>query len=216
MSESSEAAIRRPGRKPWQFGLRTVFLITAAVAVWSAVFVNRRQSAMLESRIAALLPLARELVVDDPNQIAAVGLDRLWHDESRWDVHVPPGDFRLCMATRAIDQKGLAPVSKSAPIASGRHRLTLKISQEGEVRRITVVRDEARLLEIVEPKEWEEGRSVSTAWLGASTTRSPADQPFFLIRRLNLLPNAEGVASAQNGPTDGLLLWIEPTETPKP
>ena len=88
--ESGVPAVRRLGRKPWQFGLRSIFLVTAAIAVWAAVFANNRENAMLESRIASLRPLARELVVDDPTQIAVVKLDELWYDENIWDVHCRP------------------------------------------------------------------------------------------------------------------------------
>lgn len=215
MSESSEATAPVV-RRPWQFGLRTVFLITAAIAVWTAVFVNRRESAMLESRIAAIQPLARELAVDDPTQIAVVKLDELWHDENRWDVHLPAGDYRVCIATRGVDEKGLAPTTKTAPIAAGRHRLALDQMQGGDARRIVVASDGAKLLEAVEPKEWDFGRgSIGGGEYGASA-QSPADRPVVLFRRRFLRMEANGQASTPLGPADGLLLWIERAEAPKP
>ena len=52
--EAGVPAARRHGRKPWQVGLRTMFLLTAAIAVWITFFINRRENAVLESRIAAM------------------------------------------------------------------------------------------------------------------------------------------------------------------
>ena len=56
------------------------------------------------------------LAADDPGRMAVVGLTDLWMDENRWDVYLPPGDYRLCVATRGIPGQGLAPARASAPI----------------------------------------------------------------------------------------------------
>ncbi|APW62261.1 hypothetical protein [Paludisphaera borealis] len=219
MSESSEAAApagHRPGRKPWQFGLRTVFLITAAIAVWTAVFANRRESEMLQSRIAAMRPLARELVIDDPNRIAVVKLDELWYDENVWDVHLPTGRYRLCMVTRGVGQEGVAAATKSAPIAAGRHRLALDQTQEGDVRRISVACDGAKLLETTEPKEWDAGVGSTGGSQYSISAQSPADQPAVLFRRRFHLSTTGGRTSAPAEPSNGLLVWIEPADAPKP
>ena len=105
----------RPSR--WQFGLRTVFLLMAAIAVWMTYFINRRENALLEQRIKAMVPLAHELVIDDPGRVAVVKLDEKWYDENRWEIYLPPGAYRLCLATRGINDSGLAQVMKTAPIA---------------------------------------------------------------------------------------------------
>lgn len=210
MTEPSEMEPRPPGPAPWQFGLKTAILITAAVAVWSAAFVNRRQSARLSSRIAALRPLASELVVEDQDQIALLKLETLGRIDNRWDLHLPAGSYRVCLATSAIDAEGFAPVAKSAPIAPGLHRLELKVAREDETRRITVASGGATLLEVVVPKEWEAGGGESDVSQSRITPPWPADKPLILIRRRN------SPAASAAGPIDGLLLWIEPAEPTQP
>jgi hypothetical protein len=216
MSESSGAAVERPKHEPWQFGLKTAILITPAVAVWSAVLVNRRQSATLSSQIAYLRPLAPELVVEDPSQMALLKLETLGRHDNRWDLYLPAGNYRLCLATSAIDKEGFAPVAKSAPIAPGRHRLELKVARQAEARRITVASDGATLLEVVAPKEWDEDRGSSDISKGRIDPPWPADSPLILIRRRNHPPRIDGEPSSPSGPTEGILLWIEPAQPPKP
>ena len=143
-------------------------------------------------------------------------LDELWYDENIWDVHLPAGSYRLCLATHGIDQEGLAPVLKSAPIAAGRRRIALDQTQEDDVRRITVAGDGSRLFEAVEPKEWDPGIGSTGGGHHTIGDQFPADQPVVLFRRRFHLSQANGQTSPPIGPTDGLLLWIEPTETPKP
>src|SRR5262245_15397493 len=78
-------------RRAWQFGLRTLFLFVAATAVWITFLVNHGQIEMLKTRIAAMRPMAHELVIADPDRIAVVRREELWFDENQWDVHLPPG-----------------------------------------------------------------------------------------------------------------------------
>jgi hypothetical protein len=208
-----EAPRRRSGR--WQVGLRTLFLLMAVVAAWLAVVINRRQSTYLESRIGVMQPIARELIVDDPGRIAVVMLDDLWMDENRWDLHLPPGNYRLCVATRGIVEQGLAPVVRSAPIAPGRHRIGMVLRRKGENWQIPVTSDGAELLTVEETKDWARSSSRGGG-LYETSTQFAADQPTILYHRRYLLDGPTGIGSSMpDGPTEGLLIWIEPVAGPK-
>ena len=203
-----------PGRKHWQVGLR-IFLLTAAIAVWITFFINRRENAVLESRIAAMQPLARELVTDDANKIAVVKLDELWYDRtdgclpSGWDVPV------MCGHPRDL-QQGAGSGGEERTVAAGRHRLVLEQSLDGEVWRLSVTWDGTKLLEAVEPKGWDPGMGSSGGGEYAVSTQLPADQPAVLFRRRFTRPDANGQVSTPVGPTDGILMWIERTGPSRP
>lgn len=130
MPDSPDTPPARAGRSHWQLGLRGMILFTAVCAVWMTVLLNRRHNALLEARIATMRPLARELVVEDPAKVAVVKLDELWDDDHRWDLYLPPGRYRLCLATRQIVDQGLAPVVASQPIGPGRHLIGLALRKK--------------------------------------------------------------------------------------
>jgi hypothetical protein len=199
----------------WQVGLRTLLLLVAAVAVWLTYFVNLRHNASLELRIKALLPLAHELVVDDPGKIAAVKLEEYWFDENRWDVYLPDGSYRLCVATREIDDQKLAPAVKCAPIPSGRHRIALEQKEGKEVRRVAIAVDGRELLAVEEPKEWDPGFGSSGGGQYSVSEQFVADQPVVLFRRRFMRDDGKGVHTIPTGPTEGLMVWIEPIGGPK-
>lgn len=207
--ESSGAGRMSRGR--WQVGLRTAFLVTAAIAVWLALAVNRQRNADLLERIKALRPLARALVIDDPKKIAVVKLQELWMDDNRWDLHLPAGrSYRLCLATRGIPAQGLAPAGASSRLAAGRQRLAVERTRTGDTWRIVVNSDERPLLTVKEPRDWDTGSSSSTVEFTESTQLA-ADRPIVLLRTSFARRTAGGVmsTSTNNAPSDGILLWIE-------
>jgi hypothetical protein len=209
-------ALERSGRNRWQFGLRTVFLLMAAIAVWMAYVINRREIATLEARIKAMQPLAHELIVDDPTKIAAVKLAEYWYDENRWDVYLPGGRYRLCLATRGVDDNGLAPVVKSRAITAGRHRLALEQQKENDAWRVAVTLDGAVALAAAEPKEWDPGTGSSGGGQYSLSEQFRVDQPTVLFRRRFMRKDATGLMTTPPGPTEGILLWIEPVTGPDP
>lgn len=200
-------------RSRWQVGLRTLCLLVVAIAVWTAVFVNRQQNASLEARIAAMRPLARELVVDDPKQAAIVKLEELWMGDHQWELYLPEGRYRLCLATNEIDQKGLAPVVKSGLLRGGRHRIALEQvnlpqPKQGKAgARVTVRWDQAGQLGTEEPPGWDTGSSQTTEGGYTLSTQLPADRPLILHRCQFL---EQPPKKQTTGPKSGILLWIEP------
>ena len=174
---TSSPAFARPSRRRWQIGLRTFFLLMAAIAVWMSYFINRRDIAslkerlettvplahqlILEARIETMAPLAHELIVDDPTQIAVVKLKEHRFDDNRWEIYLPDGTYRLCLATRGITYAGLTPERKSVPITAGRHQLALEQQFDQEVWHITALWDHAKLIGIEETKDWGEHRTRS-------------------------------------------------------
>jgi hypothetical protein len=193
----------------WQFGMRAAFLLTALVAVWFAHYVNLCEIARLESRIRSAQPLARELVIDDDEKFAAVKIEELWFDEFGWDVHLPDGEYRLCLATRQIDDKQLPLLFKSAPIKSGKHRIALEWPLKKDYR-VAVTVDGARTVETIEPTAWYSySGSGSLSGVSSKSEQRPTSQPLELLRRRFIQLDAKGRISTPDGPTNGLMVWIE-------
>ncbi|MFO0892382.1 MAG: hypothetical protein U0790_24985 [Isosphaeraceae bacterium] len=197
--------------------MRTLFLLVAAIAVWLTSFVNRRQNAFLRGRIEVLQPLAHELLINDPRKIAVVKLEEYWYDDNSWDIHLPPGAYRLCLATREIDS-GLASARARAPLPAGRHRIALDQQRDKGMDnwRVTVTLDGTKVLDVIEPKDWDPGRGSSGGGQYAISQQFAADQPLVLFRRRFDRPVGQGPgqSATPQGPCEGILLWIEPTRDP--
>jgi hypothetical protein len=195
--------------------LRTLILLTASIAVWMTFFINRRHNASLEARITAMRPLAHELEVVDAKKIAVVKLEEYWFDENRWEMYLPDGQYRLCLATRGIDQLGFPPAAKSAPLAAGRHRIDLEHTQDGAGWQIAVSWDKTRRLAVQEPKEWGPGRASEGGGQFSVSEQSAPEQPVVLFRRRFYRSGPPGTMSSPSGPAEGVLLWIERVAGPK-
>ena len=197
-------------RSRWQFGVRSMLAVTALVAVWTAHVHNLREIRRLEGRIEVLRPLVHELEVTSPARFASVKLDPHWYDENRWDLYVPDGSFRVCLATRGIEAAGFPADSLRRPLPAGQHTLELRPSSDGDVRRVAVLVDGAPLLEVVEPKgdALTSGSSTSETSSGDAAASEPDRRPLVFRRRF-LVPRGGGASAEPDGPGDGVLMWIE-------
>jgi hypothetical protein len=206
----------QPKRPKWQIGLQSMFLLVTAVAVWTVYFSNRSAIRHLEERIESMRPLARELVVKDGEQFAIVKLEQHWYDENLWSVYIPTGEFRLCLATRDVDDTGFPPAFSSAPLAPGRHVLELdELSQDSasgnQNWRVAVQCDGHEILSAKEPKEWYPAVGSSGGGQFDTMDQQPADKPLVLFRRRFTQPGPGGRSTTPSGPADGIMLWIEQT-----
>lgn len=202
----------RKRRLVLQWSLQTLLLLTAAVAVWVAYFRLRQQIPRLEQQIASMQQMARELLVQDEKQIAVVMLPQMWFDESRWEIHLPQGEYMMRLATREIDEKGFAPAVGETLIGAGRHRIELMQSDEGNGRTITVMVDDQPSIEAEEGSDWDPSHGCSGGSEFGNCTHLSPHEPLILFRRRFYRRTKTGQNTAPKGPTDGLMLWIEPTE----
>lgn len=186
-----------------RFGVSTLILSIAAIAVWLAFVANRHRIVTLRSRIEVMAKISPGLAVIDPTKIAIVKLDEDWFaDNNEWDIYLPTKGYRLRLATRSIEKTGTAPISKSVPIAPGRHRISLEKRGDGSRVVISVGCDGDRAIVIEESPDWAHstlGTSVENFY--RRSEQRPHDQPVALFR--------ERFLKSTEGPTTGILLWIE-------
>lgn len=192
----------------------------AAIGVWTAEIVNRRISANLDKRIAALRPLARELDIKDPNKIAVVKCEELWYDENQWDLYLPRAGYQLVVATREIDHNGQPAPRATAPLAEGRCRLELTQTDTRAGFEVQVLRDGQELLKVEEEKGWDWGGGSSGGGQYTISEQFAPDKPVVLFRRRFTqpvkLPSGGTSLRTPDGPSNGLMLWIEPVTAPQP
>ena len=205
---SSPPPAVRPIKGRWQVGLRTLFLLIFAVAAWLGVVRNREKTRDMESRLDGLRLLARELEVDDPGRIAVVQKLEKWMDEDRWEVYLPPGSYRICMATRQVGSSGFPPVMKSVAIPPGRHRLALDQRTEKTSWKAVLSCDGTERLTIEEQKDFSGDGSSSSGEFSISE-QFPANERVVLART-QFANSSSGMTIKPGAASDGLMVWIEP------
>lgn len=202
----------RPTPRPvrWQWSLLTLLLLMAVVGSWSAWYQTRSRNDWYRRQIDMLQDLAGELVVNDPERIAAVEVPPLWYAEKRWEVYLPEGyDYRLKAATAGIGDRQFPDAEREVPLAAGRHVIGLLEADQREFTQFSVEVDGQRVLPAIGPVT----RSGTTSSQDDPAQRSqqfPLDRPL-VLKRLRYADESQ--PRAPNTPTQwsdqGLLLWIE-------
>lgn len=214
MSARGPDAATAPARWRWQPSSRDLLLVVVAAALLLSGEVNRRRSADLTARIKRLRQVGRELDVVDPRRLAAIGRPSDWVDDHQFQVFVPAdGDFRVCLATRAINADGLPVPQGVAPLGPGKHTLTLTTTRHDGGTRCVVLDGKERRLAVEEPAGWagSDARSSRSAARIGKAVQAPADRPLVLLRSRYRLrpPGARGRHLAPSRPVDGVMLWVE-------
>jgi hypothetical protein len=202
---TSAASVRGPRR--WQVRLHTAFLLVAAIGVWMAYFVNRRHNSTIQARIHVLAPLAHELEIDDPKKIAVVKMEEYWMGDNRWELYLPDGPRRLCLATRGISDKGFPDAPKAAPLAAGRHIIMLDPGKHDNGWRVRVLCDDKEVLSVDEPKEWNPDSGSTSVGQSSPSEQLPPENPVVLLRCR--FTRRKDAFSMFEPAAEGTLLWIE-------
>ena len=183
-----------------QFGLRTIMLLIAVTAVWTAYYTGRKSIQSDLVAIEAMHALAPELLVRNQSEYACLLVDRA-DDLREYQCYLPPGHkYKLQLLwSKEFGLNDLSlPAEVSAPMAAGKHQILLNELPE----KLIVSVDGEVVMEV--PKQRPESRSN---WSSGANDRfdaqwHPLDQPLTLIRLL------EGSGQAQS-PAHGFALWIE-------
>lgn len=201
---------RRPARIRWQVGLRTTIYLVAAVAMGMSIVADRRRIAILAPRIASLKPEVRELEVIDPARTAVVEMEDLWMAGRRWEVYLPKGTkYRLCIATRGVDGPKIVASSQTIPLAEGRQVVGLKEEEIGKTWRLTATADSGRMT-MTETSDWKLDGASSGGGAAAVSSQSPPERPIILTYRTYQNRSDSGTYVKPDGPSNGLILWVEP------
>lgn len=208
-TDEVEELIPRKHRFPIQWNLRTLLLLTAAVAVWAGYISFHQQCASLEQEISPLRRMARSLIIEDRRQFAVVNLQELWSDEDRWDIHLPDGVYAIRMATREITEEGLAPVVEEATISAGRHRIEFRRSDDEDGEGFTVLVDGQQSIKANEEPDWRSDNGFHYSAEFEDCTQLPPSEPAILFRGRFSVQQEDGVTTIPETPTNGILLWIE-------
>jgi hypothetical protein len=152
--------------------------------------------------------------IDDEAQIAVVKLDPFWFDENAWKVYLPAGRYRLSLATRRIENLGLAPAASTALLEAGTHHLVLEQHLRGDAWQVVVTADGKTLCVARESKDWNPGYGSTGGGEYSLNGQSPRDQPVVMFRRRFHQSDGQRGSTTPPGPTEGILLWIGPAEFP--
>lgn len=205
----SEVPLERK-RSFLQISLRTFLLLSAIVAVWVTHLSNVRENSILQKRIEASRPLLRELVIKDEQKIAVIKQEEYWYDENQWDVYLPAGNYDLCLQTRQVGETRLPATAQRFQLAPGTHRIALDQQSDQGTWRTVVSVDGEKAIEVEEPMEWYASTGSTGGGHFSSGGESEADEAVILFRRRFNKATGANQFEVPAGPTDGVVLWIEP------
>ena len=195
-------------QKKWlsmpQFGLRTIMLLIAVTATWTACYTGRKSIEQDLVAIEAMHALAPELHVRHRNEYACLQIDRA--DNIReYQCYLPPGhEYKLHLLWSkefVFSDKALEPET-SATIAAGNHQILLNSLPS----KLSVTVDGEEVMDV--PRKRDESNTMSTGVSDQFNSQwYPLDQPLMLIR-LGETSNGK----SQNDLGLGFALWIEATD----
>ncbi len=148
---------------------------------------------------------------DANNQVKFSGARK--DDPNHWVLTVPNDGYDLCIATRLINDTGLAPIRSSKPLTAGDHDIRLKQSREGEFWIITVTEKSTPLLSVTETVDWFHRPGMLDGYstnFGLQPHDKTGPGVFYRHRITRQITPDNKIHDP--GPYDGILLWLEQTD----
>jgi len=194
----------------FQFGILTALLVMTAFATWTSWFLSKNDAERLARQLPALRNSARELDIVDVDQYAISRLLADWFGELKWRLFLPDsGSYRVCLATEDIDQSGYPEAEETYELMSGRHNCEFRIKKDSGQYVLEFLVDEKVVLTKIQPTDWNPDRGKSTSGAIGFSQQQPTDQPFQIHRSRFMEPVGEFGAASPQGPSNGVLIWIE-------
>ena len=120
----SDVEQRKRGKS--SFSLLTILILTAVIALGTALGMTLRKNQSLKRRFEELSALSGRLEVEDERRLDSAEMPRIADDYFSWQVHVPKQDrFELRLGIGEMSKNGVPPLVGSVPIPAGQHRVTL-------------------------------------------------------------------------------------------
>lgn len=197
-----------------QFSLLTILLLIASAAVWMAFYSVSQDVQRMHSQLPGLRDVARELVIKDTQQYAAVFKAPTRWNEFIWNVYLPPVEspqksYKLCLAMDEIDETGLVDALASVAVGAGTHEIELRYQREKEQARLEVLVDGKPVTDEARPLDWESGSGSSGASQMTTSISQSVDEPLVLFRRRFMRKTSKQRSSVPNEPSEGILIWID-------
>jgi len=196
-----------------RISLLNLLLFIGAIAAWTSVWVQQRETNRFAIQLPGLREVARPLDVEDPAMLTIVKKHPEWSNQVSWLVHIPddtPCSLNLAFdgITSSIEQKDspMNPIQKFN-LSPGKHEIEYKetpgVDESGDFL-IEVLVDEIVEFSFEKPAEWKPGTGTSTS-SDAGISKSFGSGRTDLMRKRHV--RADGTLSGAEF-SNGVLLWI--------
>ena len=192
-----------------QVSLLTVLLLTAAIAIAVAYQRDRKEIQTIRSQLPGLKKVDRALIVIDRNKVSVVGKIPTRLHECIYDVYIPANQtYQIHLALDNVDQKGLADATRTMALPSGRHTIEISKTNTSDVSTTRILIDGLIAMKETRDKDWDPGKGSSGAGEISDLMQFEGDFPIVLFRQRFMVAKGNGYSSP-NGPSAGILVWIE-------
>jgi len=191
----------------------------AACGVWFAYWKASVDITEIQAPLQGLRLIARELIVEDPKQLAAVKRFKRLYDQNIIDLYLPELDGKHFELRLAMDE---LPVSKDfkpekfvplkrAILDPGKHVLEYQYDDGAEHAVLTVLVDGEKVIEEIRAKDWiKSGGSSSQSSVESLSKSFESDEIVQVIHlRFMTEEKPKGTFSTPKTPCPGISLWIE-------
>ncbi len=198
-------------RRFLQVSLRTMLLVMVACAVWTAHVVNVKRVDELTLENQRLELFVRDLHVKEIDKGAFVREIPSWFDECRIHYYLPPGKYRLNLATREVQDDGSFPATvRSVDFPEGTHVLSIEASRKSdESWTLRALIDDKPILEHDEPKSWCTNSSSTGGPSIEQLAQHDVARPVILFRRRFMQKTSANGWMTPKEPCNGIMYWIE-------